>query len=158
MWPLRFIVVVMGEKMSLGPAPVKSDASRVLELTSDRAVKAGFEPVDQRAVLEQLAKLPITTWHYTNAPGVRHIGPMAQDFQAAFHLGTDDKHIATVDADGVLFAAVQALREELQETKAQLAAKEARLAALEEKLAQVDSLTVRLAALEKVTAQTATNP
>jgi len=31
----------------------------------------------------------------------RHIGPMAQDFYAAFKLGTDDKHIATVDADGV---------------------------------------------------------
>jgi hypothetical protein len=34
---------------------------------------------------------------------------MAQDFYAAFGLGTDDKHISTVDADGVAFAAIQEL-------------------------------------------------
>jgi peptidoglycan hydrolase CwlO-like protein len=85
---------------------------------------------------------------------------MAQDFQAAFHLGTDDKHIATVDADGVLFASVQALHEELQETKAQLAAKDSRIAALEQKLEQMNTLAVRLAAVEKVfaRAQKSSNP
>jgi trimeric autotransporter adhesin len=32
---------------------------------------------------------------------------MAQDFHAAFDLGTDERHIATVDADGVALAAIQ---------------------------------------------------
>jgi hypothetical protein len=134
---------------------------QVLELTSDRAVKAGFKPVDRRGVLEELAKLPITTWHYTNAPDVRHIGPTAQDFKTAFpDLGSDDKHIATVDADGVLFAAVQALHEKLQETKAQLAAKDARIAGLEKELAeqkqalreQQQTVAARFSALEAVVA------
>jgi len=35
---------------------------------------------------------------------VLHLGPVAQDFHAAFGLGADDKHIATVDADGVALA------------------------------------------------------
>ena len=39
--------------------------------------------------------------------------PMAQDFHAAFDTGTDDKHIATVDADGVALAAIQELNQKL---------------------------------------------
>jgi hypothetical protein len=35
---------------------------------------------------------------------------MAQDFHAAFQVGDDDKHIATVDADGVALAAIQGLQ------------------------------------------------
>ena len=34
---------------------------------------------------------------------------MAQDFRAAFGLGMDEKHIATIDEDGVALAAIQAL-------------------------------------------------
>ena len=121
----------------------------VLELTSDRAQKSGFAPVDRRAILDQVARLPITTWQYTNEPAVRHIGPMAQDFKAAFSVGSDDKHIATVDADGVLFAAVQALHQFVEE-------KDARIAALETKLArQEQSLAACLAAVEKLVAQSA---
>jgi len=40
---------------------------------------------------------------------------MAQDFYAAFGLGIDDKHIVTVDADGVAFAAIQGLYELIEE-------------------------------------------
>ncbi len=43
------------------------------------------------------------------------MGPMAQDFYAAFGLGIDDKHIVTVDADGVAFAAIQGLYELIEE-------------------------------------------
>jgi hypothetical protein len=93
----------------------------VLELTSDRAQKSGFAPVDRRAILDQVARLPITTWHYTNDPAVTHLGPVAQDFKAAFHLGTDDKHIATVDADGVALAAIQALNDKVEALVAQVA-------------------------------------
>ena len=40
---------------------------------------------------------------------------MAQDFYAAFAVGPDDKHIATVDADGVALAAIQGLNQKLTE-------------------------------------------
>lgn len=119
----------------------------VLELTSDRAQKSGFAPVDCGAMLAQVVRLPLSTWHYTNETSVTHIGPMAQDFQAAFRVGSDDKHIATVDADGVLFAAIQGLNDVLKE-------KDARIAALESKLArQEQTLATCLAAVEKLAAQ-----
>ena len=38
-----------------------------------------------------------------------HIGPTAQDFSRAFGLGEDNRHITTVDADGVALAAIQGL-------------------------------------------------
>jgi len=87
---------------------------QVLELTSDRHQKTGFAPVDNQAILDQVARLPITTWRYTNEPAVQHIGPVAQDFKAAFNVGSDDRHIATVDADGVALAAIQALNDKVE--------------------------------------------
>jgi hypothetical protein len=77
-------------------------------------VKAGFTPVEPDAVLDAVASLPLSKWHYIEEPpGVQHIGPMAQDFKAAFDVGADDKHIFQIDADGVSFAAIQALAHRL---------------------------------------------
>ena len=61
-------------------------------------------------ILERVAALPISTWSYGyDHPTVRHLGPMAQDFAAAFGLGHTDRRISTVDAVGVCLAAIQAL-------------------------------------------------
>ena len=52
----------------------------------------------------------IETWSYkTQSDAIRHIGPTAQDFRAAFGLGESERHISSVDAEGVSLAAVQAL-------------------------------------------------
>jgi hypothetical protein len=37
------------------------------------------------------------------------MGPTAQDFSRAFSLGEDNRHITTIDADGVALAAIQGL-------------------------------------------------
>ena len=87
---------------------------------SDRNLKGAFEPVDARAMLAKVAALPLQSWSYTNTPGTRHVGPMAQDFRAAFGLGADNKTIATVDADGVALAAIQGLHELVKEQSAEL--------------------------------------
>lgn len=85
---------------------------------SDRHIKQGFTTVDPQAVLDKVAALPIQTWTYTNDVSRRHIGPVAQDFHAAFGLnGTDDTHIATVDADGVALAAIQGLNQKLEQAQ-----------------------------------------
>ena len=77
---------------------------------SDRNVKDNFSAVDGTALLAQLAALPIATWNYkAQADSIRHVGPTAQDFRAAFGLGEDDRHISTVDSEGVALAAIQAL-------------------------------------------------
>jgi len=45
-----------------------------------------------------LRKCRSKTWAYTNDPGQPNISaPSRQDFYAAFNIGTDDKHIATID-------------------------------------------------------------
>jgi hypothetical protein len=98
---------------------------------SDRNSKANFVAVDTRAVVEKLAQMPISTWNYkTQAESIRHIGPMAQDFAAAFGVGEDDKHISTIDADGVSLAAIQGLYQMVQE-------KDQRIVQLENKVAQM---------------------
>ena len=83
--------------------------------TSDRNAKQDFEKVEPRAVLEKVAALPISRWSFKQDPTTRHVGPMAQDFYAAFGVGLDDKHIATVDADGVALAAIQGLNQKMDE-------------------------------------------
>lgn len=103
---------------------------------SDRNVKKNFAAVDGQEVLDRLAALPMQRWNYRwEADGdVPHIGPMAQDFKAAFYPGRDDKSITTLEMDGVELAAIQGLNERLKEKDAQLAALEERLAALEQQL------------------------
>jgi hypothetical protein len=61
-------------------------------------------------VLDALSKMPVSTWSYRADPaGVRHMGPMAQDFKAAFGLGDTDRAYHSIDAHGVTIAAIQAL-------------------------------------------------
>jgi hypothetical protein len=99
---------------------------------SDRNAKTEFASVDKRALLERLAKLPITTWRYkAQDASIRHIGPVAQDFRAAFGVGGDDKRITTVDADGVALGAIQGLHELVKEKDAEIASLRARLAKVE---------------------------
>jgi len=48
-----------------------------------------------------VSQIPLTEWNLkTQDPSIRHLGPMAQDFRAAFGLGEDERHINTVDSDG----------------------------------------------------------
>ena len=82
---------------------------------SDRNLKENFEPVDGRALLDRLARLPVTEWNYKKDPYVRHIGPTAQDFQAVFGFGGDDKTISTLDPSGIALRAIQQLDRENRE-------------------------------------------
>ena len=96
---------------------------------SDRNIKDRFKAVDPRAILAAVASLPIERWSYKGEP-VRHLGPMAQDFAAAFGLGADDRHIFTLDAAGVALAAIQGLHALTQAQQARLATLERELTAL----------------------------
>jgi hypothetical protein len=109
---------------------------------SDRNAKTNNTIVDGRDVLERLAAIQIATWNYrSHAESVRHIGPMAQDFARAFGVGEDDRHISTVDADGVALAAIQGLnlklQDELKKRDAEIAQLKLRLDTLERRLDQV---------------------
>lgn len=102
---------------------------------SDRNMKRDFAPVDRAEVLRALSALPISTWTYkTEESKARHIGPMAQDFMASFHVGSNDKTIFQIDADGVAFAAIQALNEQVKRLEKQNAQLSAELAAMRAEL------------------------
>jgi hypothetical protein len=102
--------------------------------SSDRNAKENFQPVDANEVLAKVAALPLTKWNYRDDTSSTHIGPMAQDFYAAFGVGPDDKHIATIDADGVALAAIQGLNQRLKEKDAAIEALQHRLERLEASL------------------------
>jgi trimeric autotransporter adhesin len=108
---------------------------------SDRAAKDDLTAVDGDAVLARLVAMPVYTWRYkTEQSGALHMGPTAQDFHAAFGLGDSDKHITTVDADGIALAAIKALHARLVRSDATLAAQDAELGMLEGRLAAVESV------------------
>jgi hypothetical protein len=110
---------------------------------SDRNAKANFADVDPEQVLEVLSAMPIQTWNYTSqSPAMRHIGPVAQDFNGefAYLFGEVESptHINSMDAVGVALVSIQGLYAQNQE----LAAENASLQQ------QVDDLGARVAALE----------
>ena len=123
------------------------DANGNLELggllteASSRLLKENFALVDGHSVLDALADLPISTWNYkTDDASVRHMGPMAQDFYAAFGLGTDDEHIAPLDVNGVAMAAIQALHQKEQAQAERIASLEAQNAQLLQRLEALEAL------------------
>jgi len=110
---------------------------------SDKNMKEEFQVVDPREVLATVAELPITTWKYKNdEEGIRHMGPMAQDFYAAFGLGMDNRHIAFADLDGVNLAAIKGLHEMFNETVSQ---KNAEIDDLKQRLAKLEAIVQKLA-------------
>jgi hypothetical protein len=99
---------------------------------SDRNLKANFGSVDAADMLARVRQLPISTWNYTSDdPGIRHIGPMAQDFAATFGVGADERHIHPIDGQGVALAAIQGLMAEVETLRQENAALAARLETLE---------------------------
>jgi len=107
---------------------------------SDRNAKTDIAPLDDAAILAKVATLPVSTWRYKTESGVRHVGPMAQDFYSAFRVGEDDRHITSIDEDGVALAAIKALHRENLSLRADNGSLRDRLAALEKK---VDALSAR---------------
>ncbi len=90
-----------GNLSTLGTINGSSDINRKEKITQ----------VDNRSILDKVATLSISEWQFIGEEG-RHIGPMVQDFYAAFGLGQGETTIATVDADGIAFAAIQELKKE----------------------------------------------
>jgi hypothetical protein len=122
---------------------------------SDRNSKHDFAAISPSEVLAKVSALPITQWQYKiEKNGIKHLGPMAQDFHAAFGLnGADDKHIATVDEEGVALAAIQGLNQKIEETQQSVKDKDQEIQTLRQ---QNDSLAGRLNELEATVKQLAT--
>ena len=131
---------------------------------SDRALKTDFTRIDPQQVLAKVVAMPVTTWRYKSESYQRHLGPVAQDFYAAFHLGADDKHITTIDEGGVALAAIKGLDQQeqqdrarfqrlLQEKDAQIDAQQHEIRALNERMASFEAMRDDIAQLKAALAE-----
>jgi hypothetical protein len=111
------------------------NSSGALFTPSDRNVKNTFTPIDEIDVLNKLVGLPVTKWHYRNDSKSWYMGPMAQDFMAAFGLGDKDTVIHGVNADGVALAAIKGLNTKVEDKSKAL---EARLNELESRVVTLE--------------------
>lgn len=132
----------------------------VWQNASDANLKYAFEEVDGEEVLEKLRTLPVESWSYkVEGEGIRHIGPTAQDFYAAFGLGTSETSIGTVDADGVALVAAKELERRTAEMARRAAEDRAEVEALRNEIArlreEVDALRARLKTLDALEARLA---
>lgn len=99
-----------------GDATIEGDVA----MGSSRELKTDLAPVETGEVLTKLAQLPIRSWRFANdSRQARHIGPLAEEFSAAFGFGADEKHISSVDMAGVAYAAIQGLHGEVERLRAQ---------------------------------------
>jgi hypothetical protein len=123
--------------------------SGVFNCTSSRATKMNFAAVSGTDVLSKIRALPISTWNYiSEGDKVRHLGPMAEDFHAAFGLGDSDKAIGVQDLASVSLAGVKALEErtaelqgkteEVERLRGEVAALRTANAALEDRLNAIE--------------------
>jgi hypothetical protein len=120
--------------------------SGVFSCSSSKTLKENFLGVGGEDLLARVRKIPVNTWNYiAEGKQVRHLGPFAEDFYGAFHLGTDDKSIGLLDIAGVNFAANKAL--ELRTAELQQ-----KTVALQKKAAEVDQLRNEVNALRAANA------
>jgi hypothetical protein len=107
---------------------------------SDVNRKHRFASVAGEDVLARLRAMPISTWSYrVEDDHIRHLGPTAQNFRAAFGLGANETTIATVDADGVALAAAQALERRTATQAEEIRALREENAALRERLDRLEA-------------------
>lgn len=137
-------------QMIVGPAGAQSlvlapngnlTIAGTLQQNSDVNAKRAVELVEAETVLAKIASLPISTWEYkSDEDGVKHLGPMAQDFHSAFGLGDDPSKLSPGDVAGAAIAAIQA-------QQAMIIAQGARIEALEAQLRSLDALKGEIAEL-----------
>ena len=134
-------IVFKGGRVNIGPgnstvfdlSPTGDlEIEGTLTENSDVNTKTNIEAVDPAEVLLAVKQLPLSTWSYiVDLSSAVHMGPMAQDFYAAFGLGADETGISSLDTSGVALAAIQALVDENDQLRHQMSDLADRLSLLE---------------------------
>jgi hypothetical protein len=121
----RFVVDSSGNVLARG----------TISQLSSRTAKRDFRATDGRVLLAKLEKMPIETWRYKGSSAdERHLGPVAEDFHAAFGLGKSNRYIAPTDMAGVALASVKALQQQIKERDERIARLEGQLQVLAQRL------------------------
>ncbi len=146
--PSSSIHIIAGGNVGIGTSSptaklhVAGDAYVAGTLTqlSSRSSKTNLVAIAADSVLDRLAHLPIWSWNYLRSDtNDRHIGPVAEDFYAAFGFGTSERQLAPSDVAGVALAATQALQREVAARDRTIEALESRLARLERVMLERDA-------------------
>ncbi len=119
---------------------------------SSREFKENFTPLNEQQLFDAIESLNIEGWSYRESDEY-HIGPYAEEFVAAFGVGTIDEetgervnnYLAAGDVAGVALAAVKELIAENRELKSALAANRAETIALKERVEKLEELLEMLA-------------
>lgn len=114
------------DDMNIGVALTANDNS--WNIISDSTKKERFLTADGEAMLKKLRNIRLGSWNYKTQHeiGLRHYGPMAQDFHAAYGrdtygtIGTDTT-INQADLEGVLMIMVKALEQRTAEQATEIA-------------------------------------
>ncbi len=132
-------IVNASHKIRLGnPNVTVIEGQVAYTFSSDKNQKENFQPVDGQEVLRKIGEFDLKSWNYIghDSQKMRHYGPMAQDFFAAFGhdgvgaIGTETT-INSGDMAGILMIAVQALGKENELMKAENSELKSRLDKLE---------------------------
>ncbi len=119
--------------------------SGTLTELSDVNSKENITAVEGERMLARLAELPVAKWNYkSDAAKSPHVGPMAQDFHAAFGLGSDERHIAPRDLAGVAVVGVKELHKQNLEQTKMIEQRDAEIGELKERLAVLEQIVKRL--------------
>ena len=106
---------------------------------SDATSKARFSALDPAVVLGGVVSLNVSEWEYRDTPGVRHVGPTAQDFHEAFGLGASPTGISTLDTSGVALVSIQALADLADQQAALLQLQSELIADLQAQMAELQA-------------------
>ncbi|MCY7410754.1 MAG: T9SS type A sorting domain-containing protein [Chitinophagales bacterium] len=112
--------------------------------TSSRSLKEDFSFLDKQEILHKINQLEISKWKYKGTENEYHIGPMAEDFYAAFKVGHDSQSISTIDPAGIALIGIQALNEENELLKKNLAAQNTEIDDLKNKVSDMKNLMLHL--------------
>ena len=83
---------------------------------SDSSKKENIISLEKHGIINHLKNLNTYTWNYKSQnDNAVHIGPMAQDFSAAFNCGQNNTSISTIDSDGIVLHAIQELDSKLDQ-------------------------------------------
>ena len=114
--------------------------------TSSRTVKENFTPFENNTLLDKINGLSVTTWNFKSSTE-KHIGPVAEEFVAAFDVGVireedglrDNRALAAGDVAGVALAGVQELITQNKELKAENENMKTMIENLERRLSEIEN-------------------
>jgi len=106
----RFAGAPTTTSQSLLPSLIQGGATAVGSyLMSSKSSKNYKQPIDGKAILKKIEKLPVEKWRYKPETGLStepHIGPYAEDVKDSFGVG-DGKTINIIDIIGLNLAATK---------------------------------------------------